>query len=192
MKRVVLLSFFLMLGVLSSFAAQPETVQNVKQEGQVKDLVVVFSRSGHTEAIAAVLADELKADMIKLEDAEKVSAFKCYILGASAARKGKAWPIKPVDVKLSSYNRIFVGAPIWWGRTAPEMNAFVEQNDFTGKEVIVFVSLGGNESAAGIKMLSEKIEAKGGKVVSSFAVKTGGVKKEALLEKSKEIAQQYK
>jgi hypothetical protein len=127
----------------------------------------------------------------KVEDVQRPSTLKAYISGAYAARKGKAWPIQPVQVNMAGYDRVFVGAPVWWGRPAPEINAFVDQTDLAGKEVVVFVTMGGSDVKGALQMLTSRIEAKGGKVVSSFSIKTGGVKRADIEAKAKEIAAQY-
>lgn len=158
----------------------------------MKTLVVYYSYSGMTELVAKSMAAELKGDILKIEDVTKLSKLKVYVSGAFAARKGSSWPIKPIPVDLGNYTRIFIGAPIWWGRVAPEINAFIDQVNLTGKAVIVFVTMGGSNPEEALKALAARAEAKGGKVVSSFSVKTGGAKKEEVAAKAKEIAQKYK
>ena len=39
-----------------------------------------------------------------------------------------------------SYDTVFIGYPIWWGIAAWPVDSFVENNDFTGKTVIPFVT----------------------------------------------------
>ena len=73
----------------------------------------------------------------------------------------------------------------------PELNAFIEQVDFTGKQVVVFVTLGGGGPDKAIKAMTDKITAKGGKVVSSFFVRTKAVSKDDIVNKAKEISKQY-
>ena len=52
--------------------------------------------------------------------------------------------------------------------------------------------MGGSNPEEALKSLTNKIEAKGGKVVSSFSVKTGGLNQDKIIAKAKEIAQNYK
>jgi flavodoxin len=180
---LVLLAGLLIFSPLN--AAQKKGVK------KMKTLIVYYSYTGNTELIAKTMATELKADLLKIEDAQTPSKFKAYIKGAFAARKGEPWPIKTVNVLLKDYDRVFIGGPIWWGRVAPSLNGYVEQADLKDRSVIVFVTMGGSEPAEAIKALSASIEAKGAKVVSSFSVKTGGAKKEDLVSKAKEAAKQY-
>jgi flavodoxin len=163
-----------------------------KQEGTMKSVVIYYSYSGNTAAVAGVLADEIGADLVKTEDVIKPGKFKAYVLGAVAARKEKAWPVKPLNIDLSGYNRVFIGAPVWWGKQAPEINGVIDQLDLKGKKVVVFVTLGGHNSDEALKALAEKAMAKGGTVVSSFAITTGGKSRENIEARTGELAQQYK
>ena len=73
----------------------------------------------------------------------------------------------------------------------PEFNAFVEQVSFTGKQVVVFVTLGGGSEKKALQTMTEKVTAKGGKVVSSFFVRTKNVTKDDIAAKAMELAKQY-
>jgi flavodoxin len=191
MKKTLSVNLFFALIITSMFSICSLCIAETKGV-LMKDLVVYYSYTGKTETAAKALAQELNADVLRIEDTDKVSTFKAYIKGAYAARKGLAWPVKAFKNDLSEYSRIFVGAPIWWGMCAPEINAFIDQVNFTGKSAVVFVTMGGSSPDAAIKALSSRIEAKGGKISSSFFIKTGGVNKEDIASKAKDISTQYK
>jgi hypothetical protein len=78
--------------------------------------------------------------------------------------------IKPVDTGFQVYDRVFVGSPVWAGSPSTPINAFVAKTDFSGKEVIPFMTMGGNDVSGALKKMSERIEKKGGKIVGSFAL----------------------
>ena len=173
--------------VLGVIAAKAEE----RQAAQMKNLVAYYSYTGNTELVAKTLAEILRADVIKIEDVTRPTRDEAYAAGKEAAQQGKSWPIKPFNTDLSGYSRIFVGCPVWFGMPTPEFNAFVEQVSFTGKQVVVFVTLGGGGQDKAIKAMTEKVAAKGGKVVSSFFVKTAKVTKDDIAAKTREIAKQY-
>ncbi|MHB9155395.1 MAG: flavodoxin family protein [Endomicrobiales bacterium] len=158
----------------------------------MKNLVVYYSYSGDTEAAALSLAAEIQADTVKVEDVKRPSILKAFLSGALAAHKGRAWPIKPVIADLAAYDRVFIGAPVWWSLCAPEINAFIDQASLSGKQVVVFVTMAGSNPAAALKALAARVEAKGGKTVSSFSIKTGGKKKDAVAALARGIAAPYK
>ncbi len=166
-----LLSIALATAVLGLFGLAASAAEE-NQPARMKNLVVYYSFSGNTELAANTLAECIEADIIKLEDVKKPSRDEAYKAGKDASLQGKAWPIKPFNKDLSGYDRVFVGCPVWFGMPTPEFNAFVEQVDFSGKQVVVFVTLGGGSPDKAIKTMTEKIEAKGGKIASSFFVRT--------------------
>ncbi|MCB4791667.1 MAG: flavodoxin domain-containing protein [Elusimicrobia bacterium] len=188
MKKVI--SFMFLSCIAATFCMNLSAKE--KKEVPLKDLIVYYSYTGKTEIVAKAMASELNAELLKIDDVERPSKLKAYFSGAFASRKGKAWPIKPFNTDLSAFNRIFIGAPIWWSKAAPEINSFIEQADLSGKSVVVFVTMGSSDPEDAIKALSEKIRAKGGNVLSSFSMKTGRIKDDRLLQLSKKIASTYK
>ena len=176
-----------MIGLLSVITAKAEE----RQAAQMKSLIVYYSWSGNTELVAKTLAEIIKADVIQIEDVTKPSKEEAFKSGKEASIQGKSWPVKPFNKDLSGYDRIFVGCPVWFGMPTPEFNAFIEQVDFKGKQVVVFVTLGGGSQEKAIKTMTEKVTVKGGKVVSSFFVRTKNVTKDDIVNKAKEISKQY-
>ncbi len=184
----------LLLLLAGAILCTPLLVNGADKKGvkKMKTLIVYYSYTGNTELVAKTVAAEINADLLKIEDVEKPGKLKAYFSGSFAARRGKAWLIKPVNVLLKDYDRIFIGVPVWAGKAAPEINAYIEQAELKGKSVVVFVTMGGSKSDEAIQSLTAKVEAKGGKVASSFSVKTGGTKNEEIAAKAVEIAKQYK
>jgi flavodoxin len=89
----------------------------------VKTIVIFYSFSGHTKAIATKLAADESADLLEIKDARKPSVAKAYLLGCVASLRGKAWPIASDATDLSAYDRIVVLSPIWAGNPPPAVNA---------------------------------------------------------------------
>ena len=179
----------LLAAILAAFSWQSYGAENKGEK--MKSLVVYYSYTGNTEIVAKTLAESIKADTLKLEDVSRPSKLKAYSSGGLAAKQGKAWPIKPFNTDLSGYDRVFIGCPVWFGMPAPQLNSFIEQANIKDKQIVVFVTMGGNGSEGALKAMTAKIAAKSGKIVSSFSVKTGMVKKEDIINKAKEISKQY-
>ncbi|MDD5492977.1 MAG: flavodoxin [bacterium] len=192
MKKILTQVLLLLLAGTAVHTPQLLDGAEKKEVKKMKTLIVYYSYTGNTELVAKTIASEISADILKVEDAEKTGKLKIYFSGSFAAKRGKSWPIKTINVLLKDYDRIFIGAPVWAGKAAPEINAYIEQAELKGKPVVVFVTMGGSKSDEAIQGLSDKIKAKEGKVVSSFSVKTGGIKKEEIITKAVEIAKQYK
>lgn len=188
MKRVLAALLCCLCGATAS--AQTTDMQGPKT---MKTLVVYYSLTGNTDLVAQTLAGELGADVRRVEDVEKPEANWWFIMtGAFAAIRGAETPIKPIDARLQGYDRVFVGSPVWGGNPAPPINTFITQTDFTGKQVILFMTMGGNDAAGALQKLRERVEKKGGKVVDSFAISSGKATKEELAARAREVAGRFR
>ena len=57
------------------------------------------------------------------------------------------------EAKVSDYDVIFIGFPIWWYTAPTIINTFLETYDFGGKMIVPFATSGGS----GIKKAAEAI-----------------------------------
>ena len=185
-----LLTILLGLLIATASPAQPPDLPEPKT---MKTLVVYYSLTGNTDVVAQTLARDLGADLRRVEDVEKPEVNWWFMIsGGFAAVRGAETPIKPVDASLQGYDRVFVGSPVWGGSPATPINTFIAQTDFTGKNVILFMTMGGNDAAGALQKLRERIEKKGGKVVDSFALSSGKATHEELVAKTREMAGRFR
>ena len=126
----------------------------------MKTLVIYYSYTGHTAALAKVLAAVESADIAEIRDAVRPATFKAYTSGCFAALRGKTWPIQPLDVDLAAYDRLILMSPVWAGNTPPAVNALLEQLP-EGKSVSVKMVSGSGHSGCKNR-LETIIKAKGG------------------------------
>lgn len=161
----------------------------IKIKKNMKTLVVYYSLTGKTELVAKAIAKVLNADIRKVEEVEKRSRPSGFISGGFAAMRRKGSKINEMNFSLD-YDLIFLGTPVWGGKPTPAINTFISKADFENKKVILFVTMGGI-SGKTIKILSDAIESKGGKIINSFSIRTGMVKDKEIIEKGEEIGRQY-
>lgn len=115
-------------------------------EGDGKTLVVYYSASGNTEKVANVIAEAAGADLFEVEPAEPYSDEDLDWTNDNSRVSVEHENESERDIELvsatvenwDSYDKVFIGYPIWWGIAAWPLNGFVEANDFTGKTVIPF------------------------------------------------------
>ena len=111
-----------------------------------KTLVVYYSATGNTEAVANYIADATGGDLFELEPIEPYTDEDLNYNDENSRVSQEYADESLRDVELVSatvegfdeYENIFVGYPIWWQVAAWPVNQFIENNDFTGKTVIPF------------------------------------------------------
>jgi len=131
----------------------------------MKTIVVYYSYSGHTRAIAYKLATEESYDIVEIKDEARPGLFKALIKGCPYAMRGKAWPILPLSADLSQYDRLIMISPIWAGNAPPAFNAALEKLP-EGKTIAVKLVSSSGKSKSKIK-IENAIKAKKG-VLESY------------------------
>ena len=188
MKRIVIVVFCCLIA--GATAAETVDTQGARN---MKTLVVYYSLTGKTDIVAQTLAAELNADLRRVEDIETPSvSWWFYISAGFAAKRGKEAEIKPIDTSLEGYDRILIGSPVWGGCPSTPINAFIARTDFTGKEVLLFMTMGGDDASGALEILRKRIETRGGRTIGSLAFTSRKATNEELAAKTREIAQRYR
>jgi flavodoxin len=161
----------------------------------MKAAVIYYSLTGKTGVVATTAARVLNAEIKKIEEVKPRGAGPLlYIFGGFAAATGQSSRIKPPDFTLDKYDFILVGSPIWAGKPVPAINSYIAATEFKGKDVVVFCTalnaLKGSEVT--LRILTQKIENKGGNVVGSFAIDISKTKEPEMVEKTREAVRKYR
>lgn len=151
----------------------------------MKNIVLYYSRTRKTAVVAKKLADEISANIIEIEDLKSRSGALKYINASLDAVREIKTDIKPEMVDLRDYNLIYIGTPVWAGKPAPAIITAIDKYNFQGTDVILFATLGGSGGKNTIKRMEEKIEARGGRIITSFLIKTAGKKMHEIREEVK-------
>lgn len=114
-----------------------------------KDLVAYFSASGVTAGLAKRLASAIGADVYEIRPvtpySERDLDWTNPASRSSIEMKDKSYRPQIIVSDLpdaESYDRIFVGFPIWWYVAPTVVNTFLESLDLDGKTVIPFATSG--------------------------------------------------
>ena len=155
-------------------------------------LVVYYSRSGNTEAMAREVARKFDADIIKIAAKRYSLNFKGWRnANNDAENKVTKVQIEPEVVDLEKYDLVFIGSPIWWYRPAPPLWTFVAMNDFNKKNVVLFNTFNSRFKSEEIEKFQKEIERRGGKLIDHIFIRRGRVyyqkSGEQLIEESQEI-----
>ena len=111
-----------------------------------KTLVVYYSATGSTRAVAQVAADTLGADLFEITPVEPYSSDDLNWTNddSRVSREHNDESLRDVELtqvtpeNWDSYDTVLIGYPIWWAIAAWPVDNFVKGNDFTGKTVIPF------------------------------------------------------
>ncbi|MCD8097378.1 MAG: S-layer homology domain-containing protein [Lachnospiraceae bacterium] len=140
-------------------AAQDTEQDSTDDEDADSILVVYFSASGNTEAVAEIIAGALSADIFELVPVEPYTDDDLDWMTDGSRVNLEHDDISLRDIELvadtvenwDAYDTVFIGYPIWWGIAAWPVDSFVTANDFTGKTVIPFCT----SSSSGIGQSGE-------------------------------------
>ena len=127
-----------------------------KEEPKV--LVLYYSQTSNTKAVAEEIATRLGADIEEIMAENPYDGdFQATIARCIQEREMGIVPaIQPIAVDLSQYDVIFLGYPIWFGTYAPPVAAFLNQTDLSGKEVVPFCTFGSGGLESSVRDLVEK------------------------------------
>ena len=134
-----------------------------------KVLVAYFSWSGNTKSVAEKIQSQTGGDIFEIIPQKPYPTD--YHDTTVIAKQEKENNVKPPlknNIDVSGYDVIFVGTPAWWYTMAPPVMTFLEENNFSGKTVVPFVTHGGGGGYTIDKDMAAL--AKGAKVLSPFVV----------------------
>ena len=97
-----------------------------------KTLVLYYSENGTTKTVAEEIQKQVGADIEAVEAVEAYTGdFQTTIQRGNKERESGQWPaIKPLKKKISDYDVIFLGYPIWYGTYANPIVTLVKAEDF--------------------------------------------------------------
>ncbi len=140
-----------------------------------KVLVVFYSRSGNTEAMAKTIAKHFNADLKYIDAAAYPRSFNGWRNAASDARNLTETDISYEKIDFNKYNLVFLGSPIWLFRPAPPLWRFVAENNFKTKKVILFNTFNSRFKQENIDKFSNLLKTKNGKLIDHIYIRRGRV-----------------
>ena len=123
----------------SEIVSEPEQEHDM----ETKTLVVYFSATGTTKALAEYAAEILNADLYEIvpEDPYTEEDLAYYTNGRADQEQNdpSARPaISGGAENMDEYDTVILGYPIWHGQAPRIISTFLESYDFSGKTIIPF------------------------------------------------------
>lgn len=147
----------------STDTASSEDTSDSGSQGDGKTLVVYYSATGSTKAVAEEIAKRTGGDIFEIEPKETYTDQDLDWTDDDSRVSREHDNEDERDVELvsttvdnwDSYGTVFVGYPIWWGIAAWPVDNFIKDNDFTGKTVIPFCTSSSSGIGDSGKLLEE-------------------------------------
>ena len=132
--------------------------QKSQKEAPHKVLVLYYSLTSNTRAVAQEIAKRLDADIEEITLVEPYdTAFQATVDRCKAEReKGITPEIKPLKSNIADYEAVFIGYPVWFGTYAPPIASLLDKIDLSGKWVVPFCTFGSGGLESSAKDLAEK------------------------------------
>lgn len=110
----------------------------------MKSLIVFYSRTGTTRAVAEQLSKLLKCDCEEIVDARNRYGFLGYLKGAKDAVQKNLTFINNPKKKPKKYDLIIIGTPVWGSRMAPAIRTYIEKHKDSFANLAFFCTMGGS------------------------------------------------
>jgi flavodoxin len=121
----------------------------------MKTLILFYSRTGTTRKVAEKLSSILQADIEEVFDTADRAGASGYLLSGRDATLKKLTTLKPLARKVSDYDLVIIGTPIWaWTMSTPILTLLTEQKS-NMPQVAFFCTQGGSGSQRAFAGMAE-------------------------------------
>lgn len=129
----------------------------------MKSLVLYYSLEGNTNFVAEAIANKLGADLRHIEPVKEYPTnFIKYVKGGFQAFFKLNVRLKPLNININDYDKIYIGTPVWAGRVVPPVRSFLKVTQIKDKKIGLFCTY--RESAGSVfKQLEDML--KGNKII---------------------------
>lgn len=92
-------------------------------------LCVYYSRTGNTEKLMKEIAQELKCELVKLDDGVDRSGLGGWLRSGMQAMARRLPVVKPFKTAfpLDVYDLVIIGTPVWAGRCSVPVRSFLSE-----------------------------------------------------------------
>ena len=105
----------------------------------MKTIILYYSHSGNTKALAYKKASELGADIEEIVEVKK----PFIAVGLYRAAKRKKTVIQPIKAQLDGFDKIIIMSPVWKDRPVSAINSLIDCLPKGKKVEFIMVSAGG-------------------------------------------------
>lgn len=121
--------------------------------------VVFYSLEGTTKAVAERLAKELDATLIEIESEKKypTSGIAKFMVGGKDTVFGVAPKLKPYTFDDGAFDTVVLACPVWAGKAAAPMRAFLGEHKLDKAKVGVGVLSGSGDASGCVADIASRL-----------------------------------
>ena len=123
-----------------------EAPSSTSETNDEKALVIYFSWSGNTKAVAEEIQSQTDAEIFALSPQTPYTEDYIELLDIAQEEKGaNARPAISGEIEnFDAYSVVYVGFPNWWSDMPMLLYTMFDSYDFSGKTLVPFVTSGGS------------------------------------------------
>lgn len=154
-----------------------------------KTLVVYYSRTGNTEAVAKKLAEKFDADIETLIDKRNRDGLVGYTRASKDALAKNLTDLEPLNLDPDDYDIILIGTPSWYGNLTPAVRTFLAGHDLSGKCAALFGTTNKTGIEGALRQGAEMLAQDAPESIVTLPLRTRDLKNEGVL--SEKISRFY-
>ena len=174
----------LIIGITSCYSQTQKQNETNNKSGNAPDkgkiLIVYFSRTGNTGAIAKMIRENVGGDLVSLK--LKTPYPKDYkTIVEQVAKENETEFLPPLKTKIENiaqYDTVFLGFPTWGMQLPPPVKSFLRQYDLSGKTIVPFNTNAGYGVGSGFQTVKEFCP--NSTITEGFEIK-GGIERDGIL-----------
>jgi flavodoxin len=157
LKMMLVLATVTLAAVSCGPKKEAKNEETTKEE-TLKVLVLYYTQTSNTKAVAQEIATRLGADMEEIVAVNPYDGdFQATIERCMKEREeGTVTEIQPLTVDIANYDVIFIGYPVWFGTFASPVATFLDQTDLSGKKIVPFCTFGSGGLDSSVKNMVAK------------------------------------
>ena len=149
----------------------------------MKSLIAYYSRTNITKKLAEDMAEKLGADIEKITTTENYDGKIGYARAGKHAISEKIVEIGEQKYDPEDYNVIYLGTPVWVGKSSTPLISYIKNNEGKFSEVRFFATAG----SRGFETTFEQLEEYAKAPQKTLALTTKEVKKQTYTDKLNEF-----
>ena len=145
MKKKLFMMMLACLGLAACGSQKTTEEKEVDEDApEQKILVLYYSQTGTTKAVAEEIQKQLGADIEEVVcEVPYEGTFEQTIQRCQEEMADNEVPaVKPLMANIGDYDLIFLGYPVWFGQYALPIGGLLHAQSFEGKKIVTFCTFG--------------------------------------------------